>query len=387
MRLLIIHSYYYPDVKGGAEYSIKKLAEGLTGRGHEVHVLCDNPSGDMDDTVNGVFVHRRAMCCLRESPSIITKIERAVTELYNRRNRKIIQDVIDAVCPDVVYTNCLEHISPIAWRVVKKRGIKIVDTQRVYILLEMAGGKYKVGNNLWKSVNRKMSELVDETAFISYFTKDKFLSEGFFRNANHSVIYNSIDYDELSVKERIHSHISKADCIFHCIYLGSLAEHKGVLTLLKAFSQIESDTVRLHFAGDGPLKDQVLNAAKNDPRIVFHGWLDETAMNALLDQCDAVICPSIWPEPFGRVVLDAYKHGLPVIASRSGGLAETVEDGMTGIQVTTANVKELTDAIERLRSDHNFYIHCCSNIYDKLQQFGLENYLNRFEELFNKALS
>ena len=387
MKLLIIHSYYYPDVKGGAEYSIKKLAEGLTGRGHEVHVLCDNPSGDMDDTVNGVFVHRRAMRCLRESPSIITKIERAVTELYNRRNGKIIEDVIDAVCPDVVYTNCLEHISPIAWRVVKKRGIKIVDTQRVYILLEMAGGKYKVGNNLWKSVNRKMSELVDETAFISCFTKDKFLLEGFFRNANHSVIYNSIDYDELSVKERIHSHISKTDSIFHCIYLGSLAEHKGVLTLLKAFSQIENDTVRLHFAGDGPLKDQVLNAAKNDPRIVFHGWLDETAMNALLDQCDAVICPSIWPEPFGRVVLDAYKHGLPVIASRSGGLAETVEDGMTGIQVTPANAKELTDAIERLHSDHNFYIHCCSNIYDKLQQFRLDNYLNRFEELFYKALS
>lgn len=386
MRLLIIHSYYYPDIKGGAEYSIKKLAEGLRKRGHEIHVLCDNPVGDVDDVVNGVFIHRRVMNCVRESKTIVAKIERAVLELYNLKNKNIIEKVVDSICPDIVYTNCLEHISPIAWGIVKKKGIKIVDTQRVYILLEMAGGKYKIGNGFWKKINRKMSRLVDETAFISYYTKNKFLSEGFFPRANHSVIYNSIDYDEQCVRKCIQFHISKRDNSFRFIYLGSLSEHKGVMTLLKAFSKIEDITLQLHFAGDGPLKEQVINAAKADSRIVFHGWLEETALNGILEKCDAVICPSIWPEPFGRVVLDAYKHGLPVIASRTGGLAETVEDGLTGVLFAPSNENELTTAIIKVCKDRDFYINCCLNIYDKLQQFGLDNYLDKFEELFQRAI-
>lgn len=386
MKLLIVHSYYYPDIKGGAEYSIKKLAEGLTDRNHEIHVLCDNPSENVDDIINGVFVHRRKMRCLRESRSTIAKIGRALTELCNINNKKIIEDVIDSVFTDVVYTNCLEHISPIVWYIAKKRNIKIVDTQRAYILLEMAGGKYKVGNRLWKNVNRKMSELVDETAFISYYTRDKFITEGFFKKAGHSVIYNSIDYDEQCVKTRIRFQITKRINSFNCIFLGRLAEHKGVLTLLKAFSRIDTKIIQLHFAGDGPLKNQVIRAAKDDSRIFFHGWMDETSLNELLDKCDIVICPSIWPEPFGRVVLDAYKHGLPVIASKSGGLAEIVENGITGIQVIPEDDKELADAIMKLYSDRNLYIHCCSHIFNKLRQFGLENYLDRFEELFYKTV-
>ena len=43
MKILVIHSYYYPDIKGGAEYSLKKLCEGLAMRGHTLVVLCDNP--------------------------------------------------------------------------------------------------------------------------------------------------------------------------------------------------------------------------------------------------------------------------------------------------------------------------------------------------------
>ena len=254
------------------------------------------------------------------------------------------------------------------------------------IMSEIFLGKYKLGNGFWKKINRKMSRLVDETAFISYYTKNKFLSEGFFPRANHSVIYNSMDYDEQCVRKCIQFHISKRDNSFRFIYLGSLSEHKGVMTLLKAFSKIEDITLQLHFAGDGPLKEQVINAAKADSRIVFHGWLEETALNGILEKCDAVICPSIWPEPFGRVVLDAYKHGLPVIASRTGGLAETVEDGLTGVLFAPSNENELTTAIIKVCKDRDFYINCCLNIYDKLQQFGLDNYLDKFEELFQRAI-
>ena len=61
MKILVIHSYYYPDVKGGAEYSLKKLCEGLVGRGHQVSVLCDNSEGNSNEIINGTIINTRSI--------------------------------------------------------------------------------------------------------------------------------------------------------------------------------------------------------------------------------------------------------------------------------------------------------------------------------------
>ena len=63
------------------------------------------------------------------------------------------------------------------------------------------------------------------------------------------------------------------------------------------------------------------------------------------------LVPSLWPEPFGLVAVEAMRSGVPVVASRIGALPGIVADGRTGILVTPASTAELRAAIRRLDDD------------------------------------
>ena len=113
MNILIAHTYYYPDIKGGAEYSVKKIAEGLAGRGHNVYILCDCEDGNKDELINGVYVLRRKMNCMRKSNNAFTKVLRAIMEFYNPLNRAIVENIFQMIgnSKTVCYTNSLRRIS------------------------------------------------------------------------------------------------------------------------------------------------------------------------------------------------------------------------------------------------------------------------------------
>ena len=66
------------------------------------------------------------------------------------------------------------------------------------------------------------------------------------------------------------------------------------------------------------------------------------------------LVPSLWPEPFGLVAVEAMRSGVPVVASRIGALPGIVADGVTGILVTPGNTTELRAAIRRLDDDPDF---------------------------------
>ncbi len=75
-------------------------------------------------------------------------------------------------------------------------------------------------------------------------------------------------------------------------------------------------------------------------------------MPALYDSTDVVVYPTVGNEPFGLVPLEAMSSGRPVVASRSGGIPETIVDGSTGFLVEPNDVNALTDRVARLISDH-----------------------------------
>ena len=61
---------------------------------------------------------------------------------------------------------------------------------------------------------------------------------------------------------------------------------------------------------------------------------------------DLLVVPSLWEEPFGMIVLEAYMHGVPVIAARRGGLPEIVDDGTTGCLYDPAQPQSMFGAID-----------------------------------------
>jgi glycosyltransferase involved in cell wall biosynthesis len=130
-------------------------------------------------------------------------------------------------------------------------------------------------------------------------------------------------------------------------YAGRLVPEKGIRDLLDAVHLLPG--VELVVAGDGPLADEV----RRDPRVRWLGRLDRTTMAAFWEQVDALAVPSRttrrWAEQFGRVIVEAMAHGVPVIGSSSGAIPEVIDD--VGLVFPEGDVAELAAALERLRSD------------------------------------
>lgn len=124
----------------------------------------------------------------------------------------------------------------------------------------------------------------------------------------------------------------------YLLYVGRLTREKGVGTLLEAW-KLASVNAKLRVAGDGPMAADVRASAS-------HGvdWLGNVTHDEVLELiagAAAVVVPSEWYEPFGRVVVEAFACGTPVIAARSGALPELVEHGSTGMLFRTGDSEAL----------------------------------------------
>jgi len=119
------------------------------------------------------------------------------------------------------------------------------------------------------------------------------------------------------------------------LFMGRLVEMKGVLVILDVWDRIWRDRrsagPRLMICGDGPLRESVRTRAAANPLVVFKGAVGGEIKNELLRGARAIIAPSLCLESLGLVAYEAYDFAKPVLASRAGGLAETVSDGVTGL--------------------------------------------------------
>jgi glycosyltransferase involved in cell wall biosynthesis len=112
------------------------------------------------------------------------------------------------------------------------------------------------------------------------------------------------------------------------IYAGRLSPEKGIAHLLDAWRRTTTDA-ELHVVGEGPMASDVRAAAATDPRIVPVGEVPAGAIAEQILAARAVVVPSMWDEPFGRVAAEAFSLGRPVVTTGRGALGEIV-DGTTG---------------------------------------------------------
>ena len=100
-----------------------------------------------------------------------------------------------------------------------------------------------------------------------------------------------------------------------------------------------------------------------------------------------VIVPSRWPEPFGRVALEALMLGTPVIASRRGGLTEIVSDGKTGI-LAEPTVEDIASALRLIIKNNKKFkdeIKTRKNqLVEKFESVPLKSHIGLYTRLINK---
>lgn len=140
----------------------------------------------------------------------------------------------------------------------------------------------------------------------------------------------------------------------HYLFLGRLVPEKGISTMLDAWRLLEKRLgdacPRLVIAGSGPEEASVQQAATRMKKVVAVGFVAGDAKENLLRGCRALIAPSIWWEPLGLIVYEAYDHARPVLAARSGGLTETVTPGLTGFLHAPGDAAALADDVERMEA-------------------------------------
>ena len=133
--------------------------------------------------------------------------------------------------------------------------------------------------------------------------------------------------------------------------VGGLARHKGQSVLIQALARLSGDRPlpTLVLVGDGPERPRLESEAaalQGRIRTVFAG--ERPDARALLPAFDLLVVPSTEREGFGLAALEGMDAGLPVVASRLGGLPEVVEDGRTGLLVPPGDARALAGAMERL---------------------------------------
>jgi glycosyltransferase involved in cell wall biosynthesis len=130
----------------------------------------------------------------------------------------------------------------------------------------------------------------------------------------------------------------------HFLFIGRLSEEKGIAILLNAFKELP---FVLKIAGDGPLRNSVVQVVKEYSNICYLGSLDTKAVHLELCKSQALISPSICYETFGLVNIEAFSIGTPVLASKIGAPQFLILDGYNGFHFEPGNVKSLKEVVNR----------------------------------------
>jgi glycosyltransferase involved in cell wall biosynthesis len=129
------------------------------------------------------------------------------------------------------------------------------------------------------------------------------------------------------------------------LFVGRLAEGKGIETLLEAWRSL-GGAVRLKIAGEGPLMGEVLRAARSLGSVEVLGPRNIEEVYRLMGESAFLVFPSECYETFGRVAIEAFAKGTPVIASDIGAISELVDHGRTGLLFRPGDAGDLAEAIE-----------------------------------------
>jgi glycosyltransferase involved in cell wall biosynthesis len=139
-------------------------------------------------------------------------------------------------------------------------------------------------------------------------------------------------------------------------FAGRLVREKGAEVLVRAFAKVvkKLPDARLLLAGEGPERNGLKKLIANlnlSQRISMLGHLPPSELERKFCTVWVQAVPSLWEEPFSNVAAESMMRGTTVAASNSGGLAEIVQDGQTGILVPPGDEAALAEALELLLSN------------------------------------
>ena len=383
---------YSPYKVGGAEISTQNLAEALAILGNDVYVITlHNDKSIKSEVKNNVKVIRVPIRNIYwpfdgRRRSFFFRLIWHIVDLYNPFARSTVTSVLKNIEPDIVHTNNLSGFSISAWDAALNLKIPVAHTSRDYYLIHpnnnlYANNKPLNPNNklvrLFNFLKRIKSNNIDYFIPISHYISRLHISLGYFKSCNSKVIYNSISLQKCLMSP------ARSDGPIKLGYLGRLEERKGIEDLMAAVNK-SALNYELFIAGVGD--DEYLEKLKQLKCKAKINWLGHVPQETLFHMIDILAVPSKWPEPLGRVVLESYSHGVPVIASDSGGIPEIVEENKTGLIFNSSKLESLVFALNNaiLLLDNDVKINCLNYAAEFSSDRVAKKFLVAFSEIMFK---
>jgi glycosyltransferase involved in cell wall biosynthesis len=184
----------------------------------------------------------------------------------------------------------------------------------------------------------------------------------------------------------------------HLLFAGRMDMLKGGRTLIEALPLVREGLgrpLRLTFAGDGPARRSWEGAAAEASgrdeglRISFAGWLPRERLEELYDECDLLVFPSLWPEPFGLAGPEAGLRGLPVAAFDVGGVSDWLVEGVNGHLAPgrPPTAEGLAEAVVKCLRDPEAYARLRRGAAETARRFSLRNHLTALGGIFEQVAS
>jgi len=397
-------SYMFDPQAGGAVGSARTLARGLAAGGDEVVVITTARERHLRvEREEGATVYSFLPWNLywvgdKDKQPMWKRVPWQLLDVWNPHAYRVVRGILRRERPDIVHVNKLRGLSPSVWAAARAEGVPVVHTCRDYELFSPLGTlEGRVGawaeRGAWfmrpySSLRAGLSRAVAAAAAPSRYTLDAHLRRGFFPRATSRVIPNSHGLT-LEALERVRSASRVSDGPeVRLLYLGRLEKAKGVDLLCEAVAACADrcPNLRLDVAGWGTLEDALRRRYDGHPRIAFHGAVFGEAKARLLAECDAMVVPSVYPEIFGIVVVEAYAFGKPVIAAASGGLPELVAPGETGWLVPPGDARALGDALERLAQNAAGARRMSSACFEAARRYAVERVVGEYRSLYREIL-
>lgn len=394
MKILIFNSVFFPTQIGGAEKSVLNLAVGLKKLGHEVFVvsIAEKAIGiEKKIIASGVTCYYieniNTYWPFHSSKAIPLhhKITQKISDIYNLKYLKPLRKIFQEVKPDIVHTNNLKGISVAVWKVAKEQNCRIVHTLRDYYLQcskctmrnrDINCSKTCTPCKIYSYPKKIISHHVNCIVGVSNHILNTHIQDGFFKNAHCKVIYNSafVEHSNMTPRTSIGSPIRLG-------YIGRIEDDKGLNLLLTRLQETHTQfNFKLIVAGDG--EQLIINRMNTIDFVNYKGF-----MNApdFFNCIDYLIVPSLWNEPMGRVVPEAYSYGVPVLVNRTGGLPELVKDNTTGYYTDINCSESFRIALGKLYSADYEQLskNCIQESLAYSNEIMTNKYLSVFEDTIN----
>ncbi|GIU71183.1 MAG: LPS biosynthesis rfbu related protein [Candidatus Nitrosocaldaceae archaeon] len=375
MKILVTTPYFYPE-GGGLERYAYNIFKRLVKKGYEINVFCStkNHNKDIVEELDGLIIHRlKPDVIISNTPIRLNLLKILSDEIKNG------YDIVNSHTP-------VPYFAEIAALVARRNNIDYIVTFHVADMVSPKPLLNIISKMLSVTIEPMIFKNAKKIITVSELVKNNYLIK--FANKTE-VIPPGVDTERY--KPSIYNPDAKK--LLFISSLSSSYEWKGLRILLDAMPSIikRHPDATLTIVGDGPLKQEFMQICRTkqiNKNVIFKGRLSEEDLIKAYQSSALVIMPSTANiDSFPLVLLEANACGVPVIASKIGGIPYYVKDGINGFLIEPRNNKMLAEKIIELLSNPNLLKELSVRSREIALEFDWYKVIDATEQLFAECMN